>query len=230
MRLEVNFSENDASFAPSFGEVHNLSDGGYERGYEAGYEDGHADAVVVLSTVLAGNSVETLDDDAVTFVKHYGLANDKTLKTVRFKNMTSGGTSCFQASTALETVDLPSLKRVPYTAFSGCTALKNVNIPIATLDYAPFNNCSSLERLDLGVNADYINALSFAGCASLTVLILRCFKKVAQLNNANAFNGTPIASGTGHIYVPDNLVEQYKTAPNWSTYASQIKPISELEG
>ena len=30
-----------------------------------------------------------------------------------------------------------------------------------------------------------------------------------------------------YIYVPDDLVENYKTATNWSVYASQIKPLSE---
>lgn len=41
------------------------------------------------------------------------------------------------------------------------------------------------------------------------------------------FTNTLIASGTGFIYVPDALVESYKTATNWSTYADQILPLSE---
>ena len=48
------------------------------------------------------------------------------------------------------------------------------------------------------------------------------------LSNANVFTGTPIASGTGFIYVPDEAVETYKTATNWNTYASQIKGLSEI--
>ena len=31
-----------------------------------------------------------------------------------------------------------------------------------------------------------------------------------------------------YFYVPDNLVDSYKAATNWSTYAAQIRPISEL--
>jgi hypothetical protein len=30
------------------------------------------------------------------------------------------------------------------------------------------------------------------------------------------------------IYVKDELVDTYKTADNWSYFANQIKPISEL--
>ena len=47
------------------------------------------------------------------------------------------------------------------------------------------------------------------------------------LPNASAFNNSSIAGGTGFIYVQDDLVDTYKSAENWSTYASQIKPLSE---
>ena len=46
--------------------------------------------------------------------------------------------------------------------------------------------------------------------------------------DANTFVGSGIASGTGYIYVPDDLVDQYKVATNWATYASQIKGLSEI--
>lgn len=39
-------------------------------------------------------------------------------------------------------------------------------------------------------------------------------------------NSNEIIGGTGYIYVPDESVDAYKTATNWSTYAAQIKPIN----
>ena len=49
MKVNVVFSESNHSFDADFGEVHGVSDGGYERGYEAGYGDGytkgHADGL-----------------------------------------------------------------------------------------------------------------------------------------------------------------------------------------
>lgn len=44
MRLDVKFSESKQSFTANFGEVQNLSDGGYEKGYIAGYDDGYEKA------------------------------------------------------------------------------------------------------------------------------------------------------------------------------------------
>ena len=52
---------------------------------------------------------------------------------------------------------------------------------------------------------------------------------VPKLRNINAFKNTPIEKGTGYIYVPDNLVDSFKIAENWSTYADQIKSINEME-
>lgn len=42
MKIDVKFSELTASFDPHFGEVHDVSDGGFERGYAEGYTQGNA--------------------------------------------------------------------------------------------------------------------------------------------------------------------------------------------
>jgi hypothetical protein len=41
-------------------------------------------------------------------------------------------------------------------------------------------------------------------------------------------SGTPINDGSGYIYVPDELVDQFKEHEIFSEYADQIKPKSEL--
>jgi hypothetical protein len=45
---------------------------------------------------------------------------------------------------------------------------------------------------------------------------------------SNCFNTTGLAKGG--IYIPDNLVSEYKAATNWKTYASYIKPLSSWSG
>lgn len=90
-----------------------------------------------------------------------------------------------------------------------------------------FYQCSHLVQVDFSALKS-ISAYTFRNCSNLDTLIIRT-SSVCSLGNVNAFNGTPIESGTGYIYVPDDLVSTYKTATNWSTYASQIGAISELE-
>ena len=68
---------------------------------------------------------------------------------------------------------------------------------------------------------------AFYGCESLETLIVGTeSERVCELSS-NSLDGTD-ASLT--IYVPDELVESYQAAPNWTDYSSQIHGISNLPG
>lgn len=117
-------------------------------------------------------------------------------------------------------------------AFNNCKSLESVIFTNATYIYAyAFDWCEALKRVELAsLNPDtpslYGNA--FRNCPLLEKVIIRNNRAI-KLSNVNVFSNTGISAGTGYIYVPDDLVDSYQTATNWSTYASQIKPISELE-
>lgn len=89
-----------------------------------------------------------------------------------------------------------------------------------------FYNCSSLATADFSAVTS-IEDYAFQACSSLTTVILRNTAKVATLSTASSFNDTPIKSGTGYIYVPAALIDSYKTATNWSTYANQFRAIED---
>lgn len=82
-------------------------------------------------------------------------------------------------------------------------------------------------KINLNVGISEIGSASFRECGDLSSLVIYS-ESVPILSNSNAFMLTPIADGTGYIYVLDNLVDSYKNATNWSTYTDKIKPISEL--
>lgn len=87
-----------------------------------------------------------------------------------------------------------------------------------------------LLKVDLWV-VESIDKSAFYNDYYLSTLIIRT-PKVCSVAATNAFSNTAIAGykeQIGYIYVPDDLVENYKVATNWTTYANQIKPISELE-
>ena len=67
----------------------------------------------------------------------------------------------------------------------------------------------------------------FQNCENLSKLVLPNITRVPTLGS-NALAGTLIANGEGYIYLKDEFVESAKTATNWSVYASQIKPVSEM--
>ena len=222
MTFRVKFSEQGGSFRARFGEVQNISDGGFERGYAEGYEDGYtrghtegveqgyADGYEQGDSNMDGiltRQATTISNDRITYLGIEVFRNYESLAVVDFPNVTSTGVNVFYACYALHTVNLPSLISISSNMFAYSSLLKRLDFP-------------SVESISGG---------AFSGCSRLVTLILRKADTVCTLENVSAFSGTSIAKGTGFVYVPDDLVEQYKTANNWSTYASQIKPISELE-
>lgn len=112
-------------------------------------------------------------------------------------------------------------------AFSYCPNLTSVDFPAATsIESAAFTGCSNLASANFPA-ATSINGGAFLGCSNLTSLILRATTQVCALSDTSAFDGTSIASGTGYIYVPSALVDSYKTATNWSTYAAQFRVLED---
>lgn len=89
----------------------------------------------------------------------------------------------------------------------------------------PFEDNRALEKVDLCTCA--LGGGCFRGCISLTALILRRADAICELTDTNAFNNTPIAKGTGYVYVPAALIETYKSATNWSNYANQFRAIED---
>lgn len=114
-------------------------------------------------------------------------------------------------------------------AFRACSALASVNFPsVTSVALGAFWSCTALAKADFSSAVAFANN-AFYGCTALTALILRSTDAVCT------FSGTPfassaIASGTGYIYVPAALVDTYKAASGWNTYAAQIRAIEDYPG
>lgn len=109
---------------------------------------------------------------------------------------------------------------------AGCTKLTSVVLPaVRIMDGHSMNGCSELIKADFS-NLQTIRYSTFYINKKLVTLIIRT-QVVAKLEKTSAFTDTPIASGTGYVYVPSALVNSYKTATNWSTYANQIRAIED---
>lgn len=121
--------------------------------------------------------------------------------------------------------------------FSACASLAKITIPKAT--YYENNmcyNCGNLEIADIGGGAINRGGI-FQNCKKLQTLIIRgttacTLGNVSNLSQTPFYpdNGTGI-SGTGTLYVPNALVDTYKTASNWSTlYNAGTMAIQKIEG
>lgn len=141
----------------------------------------------------------------------------KTISTNAFRNstltikklpasLTTLGTYCFNGSPNVDIKEFPE----------GLTSI-------------PSYYCGSKTELTCKGNITLVARGSFEGKSSFGKLIFEGNTSVPSLAYANEFTRTLIGTGTGYIYVPDDLVDSFKSATNWSAYASQIKGISELE-
>ena len=148
---------------------------------------------------IFANTVDSIGDEALT-----SSIIDRSITEIRDNYATSIGIYAFYSCSKLTTADFPAATSIGINAFYDCKALTTANFPEATS----------------------IDSSAFSSCSKLTALILRS-GTMATLSNTNAFSSTPIASGTGYIYVPAALVDSYKAASKWSTYANQIRAIED---
>ena len=154
----------------------------------------------IIDRSISGDYV----NDRVTSIGRYTFISCSKLTSVDFPAVTNIGDEAFISCYKLTSVDFPAVTSIGGYAFSGCTNLTSVDFPVVTS----------------------IGSFAFISCSQLTALILRS-ENVCTLSATNALNSTPIASGTGYIYVPRALVDSYKEATNWSAYAARFRALED---
>ena len=88
---------------------------------------------------------------------------------------------------------------------------------VNSIGNSAFRNCSKLTSASFP-NVTSIGSSAFKDCSSLTTLYIgTSTNTVCTLANTNA-----IPSSVATIYVPSSLVNSYKSATNWSSFASKI--------
>ena len=157
-----------------------------------------------------------------------GFYNCTKLTTVNLPIATSIGSEVFYGCSKLATVDLSSATSIGEKAFYNCSVITSITLPVATsVEGSTFYKCTKLKKADLGAVTS-IGASGFINCSALVTVILRYSGGVVSLANTNAFSSTPVKSGgTGYVYVPSALVDSYKSATNWSSFATQIRAIED---
>lgn len=173
-------------------------------------------------------NINNIDYLNATYVGIYAMQGCISLTNVNMSFATNIDGYAMQNCISLKSIDLPSVTSIGDYAIYNCISLTNVNIPVAvSIGIGAMSSCISLTDVNMPVAVSISDKL-FQQCISLKSVRLGA-NQVATLANTNAFINTPIARGTGYIYVPDELVEDYKVATNWSVYADQIRPISEYK-
>ena len=103
-------------------------------------------------------------------------------------------------------------------------SIKSVKLSnVTSIGTSTFQNCSSLTEVSFP-NVTSIGSQAFDSCSKLiTIYVGTNTSTVCALSSTSAFNN---CTSLTNIYVPASLVDSYKSATNWSSYADKIKAVS----
>ena len=125
---------------------------------------------------------------------------EKSITEYQDDGITTIGVYTFYKCTALTKVKFPAVTNIGGYSFQFCTALKSVDFTAVTK----------------------IENVTFYGCNALTSVIIRNTSMCA-LGGAGVFT----MANNFFIYVPSALVDAYKAATNWSSFAQRFRALED---
>ena len=190
---------------------------------------------------------------SITNSAFYGCTSLKAITIPENSQLTSIETSAFANCGLITSIYLPDgMTDIGKHAFYGCGSLTSIAIPdnVTSIGDSAFQNCNKIESVNISDNSKLttIGEKAFSGVyLSLGLIIseINIPSGVTSIGN-NAFAycknlekvtcksplpptaGTQIFASTPStmsIYVPDQSLEAYRNAENWSAYATQIWPM-----
>lgn len=194
------------------------------------------------AAVMSGQTTALYDNDATALRDNALYTPNATpspafLTSVSFPNVLTVGRSVLREQNLVASINMPSLTRIlgDYAFYK--TAITEISLPSlnysgsnVTITYT-FYGCTNLRKIDFGSNSatfnDRFGQNYFGNCSALLALIIRCNNVVLAGSSSFINTNTSIYSGNGYVYVPSNLIDSYKAANNWKTYASQIRAIED---
>lgn len=165
-------------------------------------------------SLLDGSPIEEFVNSDITKLRDNALRNAQ-VKKIKLTALKTAGIFCFYSSAIAEAI-LPKCVSLGQSAFAYCSALEKV-------DLSMFGDTSQKYTNSDGI----IQQNTFNTSTKFKTLILRNNTEIVKLANVNAFTYTQIAGRMGYIYVPAALIDEYKTATNWATFAGQFRAIED---
>lgn len=184
--------------------------------------------------MFAGSSIKSYEvPEIFTEIPRYAFTGSAIKNIKLHDGITAIGDYAFYNCESLINIELPqNLVSIGVSAFGGYFGLlpmffRHLVIPKSVTSIGMFAFTGiGIGSVDL-LCAAPIPAYCFWLNVFMDTLILRNETGVCPLADVSALDGTKIESGSGYIYVPSTLLEAYKTATNWSTFATQFRALED---
>lgn len=222
----------------------------------AGIQTGGSDDI---ARALVDRSITEYRDDTIKSVGDSAFRRCGNLTNVQLPSAERIGNEAFAYCANIVSIDLPNATTAGAGAFTNCSSLVNLNLPkvsviggncfdqckelvrivlpslttVTTNSNMIFRGCVKLKTLDTYISGGALASYALNGCNNLTQLILRGTGEICRLAASSSIGGTPIANGTGYVYVPrallsdDDETKDYRRATNWTVYATQFRALED---
>lgn len=162
-----------------------------------------------------------MSDDITTIGEHAFFHCEKLSSIKLSNNLKSIGQSAFHNCHRLTSIEFPdTLETIDGMAFALC-GFTEITIPdsVTSIGSSAFYSEPNLKNITIGSGVTSIGAYAFSSNRGLLTLTVHA--------ETPPVIGNTLIDGISscQIYVPAQSVEAYKTATNWSSYASRIQAI-----
>lgn len=193
------------------------------------FMDSGLEEVTISSNVSIDESAFSycLDLQSVTLpegmdtIKPFAFAYCPTLSSVQIPQSVKVIDFCAFSCDPLVSITLPdSLVRIGINAFS-YAAISSIKLPESLHTLGGFGACPNLTEVTIPSAVSYLEYGAFVNCSHLNKVTCLALVPPRCALNSNVFAESPLTA----IYVPNESLEAYLSAPVWSDYADIIQPI-----
>ena len=161
--------------------------------------------------------------NSITSIEESTFNTCSSLSSITIPNsVTSIGNSAFYNCSSLSSITIPnSVTSIRTATFNGCYSLSPITIPdsVTSILQQAFSRCYSLSSITIPDSVTSIASSTFYNCYSVAFYDFSNHTSVPTLSNTNAFKNIAVDC---QIRVQASLVDAWKAATNWSTYADHI--------
>lgn len=153
-------------------------------------------------------------------------SNSNIQKITMPNQITSVGLFAFRECVNLESIILSNkLETLGDSCFWNCSKLTTIHLPtsLTRIDPYAFWN-TAIETIDIPESCKKIGLGAFNNCSKLETVYIRS-NELVTTSFTEAYQTFSRCPNLTTIYVPENLLDQYKTHELWSLYADKFQAI-----
>ena len=162
--------------------------------------------------------------ESVTNIGNYIFSNCTTISNVVFSSsvISTNFASIFDSCNIIKNINIPhGITEIGSKCFNNCYSLLTITIPdgVTNIGASAFKYCQSLSSISIPESVTVIGTNAFCYCTGILYYDFTNHTSIPSLIKTDAFSGI---NSDCQIRVPKSLLDEWKSATNWSAYAKYM--------